>query len=348
MMAIEIRELAHRPTDWDEIIRRYPNKTLFHEGAWLDHVQDACPGGKLIYCAIQEGGADTGHVVGVLTKKSFVRIYGSPLPGTGTNYQGPLLHTDADLPGVLRAWFAWCRRRGVMHAEFAHPLLDALDARAEGIEVHRSVTHVVPLPSSEAAAWSALKSACRNRIRRAEKAGLTVEITSDASIADRFFEQYVEVFAKQGLVLPFGVERGRSLLTRLAPVDRVLPIWVKHNGEVVASGLFPFDEHAIYFWGAASWLRFQHLCPNELLHWAVMRHAIARGIPSYNMCGGTSRFKDKFGGEDIPYVRYSKSFLPGLSMARTAYEKLANLRLRVAGFFQAQPERPSGPSAAEE
>ena len=118
------------------------------------------------------------------------------------------------------------------------------------------------------------------------------------------------------MVRPFSKERPLSLFNHLNPAGRLLPLWAVRDGEVLSAGLFPFDERSVYFWGAASWLRHQRLCPNEALHWAVIKFAVENGIPQYNMCGGTSQFKDKFGGSDIPYLQFHKSALPFLQTGR--------------------------------
>ena len=64
-----------------------------------------------------------------------------------------------------------------------------------------------------------------------------------------------------------------------------------------------------------------------------MKLAIEKGIPRYNMCGGTSQFKSKFGGEDIPYNHYSLGSTSILKKARSAYQTLHYAKLKVAGIF---------------
>jgi hypothetical protein len=349
-MTIEVVELESRPPDWDSVIQRFGSKTLFHESCWLDHVAAIHPGNRVVYAALQDGGQVVGYFTGIRRRFGMVPILGSPLPGTGTNFMGPLVDRDTPLAEVLGAILAWCRRTRVMHLELAHPWIDAIEPRLRGMEAHGGVTHVIPLDGGEAAIFAAMRGTCRNRVRKAMKNGLEAEVTTDPAIADRFYEEYVEVYGKQGLVLPFGPERGRSLFQHLMPAGRVLPVWVKYKGEIAAAGLFPFDQHAIYFWGAASWTRFQHLCPNELIHWTVMKLAIERGIPVYNMCGGTSQFKDKFGGSDVPYIRYSRSFVPGLAAARKLYQTLHQAGLRVRGLLRTKAQEPAvaGDSPAED
>ena len=339
-MAIELLPLQDFPSDWDQRVQAFASKTLFHERCWLQHVASIHPAGRIQLYQLQDGGGVMGYFPGIRVRKALVTLFGSPLPGTGTNYLGPLLAEEAAVPEVIEALFRRCRRERVMHLELAHPWLDRRSTRELGLESHPGVTHIVPLPSSQDAAWASLKSTCRNRVRKAEKGGLVCELAPDISVVQHFHQQYVEVYAKQGLAIPFGIERPRSLYQNLLPAGRLLPLWVKYQNEIVAAGLFPYDQHAIYFWGAASWMKYQHLCPNELLHWTVIRLAIEKGIPSYNMCGGTSQFKDKFGGSDVPYVRYSKSFLPGLSQARQIYEWLHRAGLRLRGALRGQRSAP--------
>ena len=147
-------------------------------------------------------------------------------------------------------------------------------------------------------------------------------------IVDEFFDQFTEVYGKQRMATPFGRDRVQSLCDHLLPAGRLLALRVKKDETVLASGFFPYDEKCIYFWGAASWLAYQQLSPNELIHWGVIRHAVRHGLSAYNMCGGQSQFKDKFGGEDVPYLHYSKSAIPGMDLARKAYRAYHFRRLK--------------------
>jgi Acetyltransferase (GNAT) domain len=338
---VDLVRLPGRPADWDALIQRYEDKTLFHESCWLDHVLDIHPGSRIDYFVVRDGGADVGYFCAQRVRKFAVPVYGSPLPGTGTNYMGPVVRRGVDERRLIQAILQACWRNGVAHLELSVARLDEAMARASGLAVDRGVTHLVPLPSSEDAAWAAMKSTARNRVKKAERAGLIGEITNEPAVVDHFYQELGEVFGKQGMARPYTIERPRSLFRRLMPAGRLLAVWVKHREEVIAAGLFPHDERCIYFWGGGSWLASQHLCPNELLHWTVIRRAVELGIPMYNMCGGESRFKDKFGGSDVPYHLYSRSLLPLLSSARRAYRRLHWWGLRVRGSLRDAAYAPS-------
>lgn len=332
---MDIIRLSERPNDWDKTIEQFDSKTLFHEAAWLDHVQTIHPRGRIEYFQFRDDGKAVGYFCGLRIRKLLVSIYGSPLGGTGTNYMGPIVNNDMDQSELIRGLMGLCATTGIMHFELSHDWLDPAVMERYGFAVHKGVTHVCPLPADEESAWSQLKSTCRNRIRKAEKNGLVVEMTDDPSIVDHYYSQLREVYGEQGMVLPFSKDRPRSLFEHLIPANRILPVWVKYQDMVVATGLFPYDARCVYFWGAASWPRYNHLCPNELLHWTAMRLAISRGIPLYNMCGGTSQFKDKFGGFDVPYNHYSWSSVPILRKARQIYRSWHFLKLKVLGQLRA-------------
>ena len=319
---IRFERLQSRPQNWNEIIRQYATKTLFHESSWLDHVQSIHPSATLVYYRIVQDGETAGYHCGVQISKMLLPIHGSPLGGTGTNFMGPLVAADADQVQVIRGLTRLAGPRTFLHLELSNPWLDPAVMKQSGFSVHESVTHVIDVPSDPEAAWANLRGPARNRVRKARTNGLIVERTDDPAVVDHFFEQFVEVYGKQGMKTPFGIERPRSLFENLQPAGRLLPMWVRHGDEVLAAGLFPYDEKAIYFWGAGSWLKHQALCPNEALHWGVIEFAAQSGIPVYNMCGGRSQFKDKFGGEDVPNLTFHRSWLPGLKAARRAYRSL--------------------------
>lgn len=331
---MKLIRLNERPNDWNCIIKRYETKTLFHEAAWLDHISSIHPEGRIEYFRIAEGSNTLGYLCGLRFRKFLLSVFGSPLRGTGTNYMGPIVNRGVDQAKLVQAILEEFKKNGIAHLEFSNDWLESGVMKAQGFNVHHSVTHICPLPDNEEAAWGLLRSTCRNRIRKAEKNGLVVEMTDDPSIVDHFYSQYKEVYGKQGLAVGYDIDRPRSLFNALMPADRIFPLWVKHKGEVIAAGFFPHDERCVYFWGAASWLKYHPLCPNEILHWTVTKLAIARHIPLYNMCGGTSQFKDKFGGSDVPYVTYTRSFLPFLEAARKLYTYVHFRKLKLLGWLR--------------
>jgi 8-oxo-dGTP pyrophosphatase MutT (NUDIX family) len=316
---IRFELLETRPEDWDKVIERFPTKTLFHESAWLDHVQTIHPQGRIVYYEIRDGNERLGFYCALRVTRMMIPIQGSPLGGTGTNFMGPLVDDAVDQKEVVKGLLRLLGPRHFLHLELSNPWLKREVMEELGFDVQAGLTHVCQLPGDVDAAFASLSTEARNRVRKSRKSGVIVERTSDPAVVTHFFAQFQEVYGKQGMVTPFGESRPRSLFDHLTPAGRLLSIWARRDEEILAAGLFPYDDRAIYFWGAGSWLRHHGLCPNEALQWGVMQFAVENGIPLYNMCGGTSQFKNKFGGEDIPYLIYHKSGLPLLKTGRRIY-----------------------------
>ena len=331
---MEISHLSHCPRDWNTRIERYQTKTLFHEREWLRYVHTIHPRGELEFFELRDDGAVVGYLSALRIRKLGMTILGSPLGGTGTNYMGPVVNGEVDQVKFANALVNLCRRDKVCHLEISNAWLESDVMRRSGFDAHCGLTRLCELSDTEEQAWESLTSACRNRIRKAVKNGGTAVVVEDESIVHEYCEQLREVYAKQGMVAPYGVGRVRSLFENLQPAGRLFAIRVMHEGRSVATGLFPHDDRCMYFWGGASWLKDQHLCPNELLHWTAIRLAVAHGIPAYNMCGGGSRFKAKFGGAEVPFVTYSMSSLRLLRAARRMYRSLHFAKLRARGIFQ--------------
>jgi hypothetical protein len=200
--------------------------------------------------------------------------------------------------------------------------------------------------------WNELESTCRNRIRKALRMGLTVEDTDDPAVADEFYDQYSDLMQRKGLVPPYGRRSPRLLVRHLKQADVLFALRVRDSrGQVIASGLFPHDDRTVYFWGGASWHHSRELCPNDLLHWTVMRLAAERGLRRYNMCGD-GRFKRKFGGALLGIKRWRKCYWRSARWAQRGYEIYFQKRISVRGWLQrvsdAGSEEPRSRSALSE
>jgi hypothetical protein len=241
---------------------------------------------------------------------------------------GPIVNKDVDSAELAKAFLDFCRHERIAHFEVCHePLLSAV-MQNFGFTPSLGVGHICPLDGGIDAVWSRMRGTCRTRIRKAQKMGLTTEVTDDVSIADHFFRLYSDGLSRKGLKPSSGPETPRRLLTHLVPTERVFPICVKHRGEIIGAAFYPHDERAMYFWDGASDPACLDMSPNELLHWTAIQLAVARGIPIFKMSGGLmpqppNRFVAKFGGESRQFTVYRKSLIPLLAPARRAYRWLA-------------------------
>jgi len=182
-----------------------------------------------------------------------------------------------------------------------------------------------------------MESACRRCIRKAAKSGVIVEEAHDSAFADEYYEQLVEVFAKQGLVPPYKADRVRSLVRNLEPTGRLLLLRARDpEGKCIATGIFPGFNKIAEFWGNASFSSSQILRPNEAIHWYAMRYWQRRGAEIYDW-GGESSYKQKYGCEIYTVPWLSKSRWRAIAKLRDEAQKMFYRKQRFLGWLQSRP-----------
>jgi len=245
---------------------------------------------------------------------------------------GPVFNGELDQAAFLQAIdvLATNERVAMTELECRHFQADAM--RAAGYTPVDSRTFLVRLtPADDESMWKRLSSTCRNRIRKAQKAGLWVEDTQEVTMTDEFYDQFTAVMNRKGLVPPYPRLYPRLLFQWLKKVDRLFALRVKSaDGRLLATGLFPHDNRTVYFWGGGSWQSGRELCPNEFLHWRLMQLAAERGLQWYDTCG-PGQFKKKFGGTLVSRQRWHKCHWKSARWARWAYEQYFLQRMRWGG-----------------
>jgi len=316
---------------WDELLAPYASRQLFHRQVWLDYLA-ATRGAEIHKWSIEAGDRRRGYFCGGIVRKGPFRILGSPLRGWGTNFMGPAMDDDEpiDQLGLLGALDAVSRQERLAMIELESPLLQPSALSARSYEDDPGRTFLVSLvPFDPDATFERIHSKKRNQIRKAVKSGLTVEDTDDPAVADEFYDRFQDLMRHKGLVPPYPREYPRALFRCLKPAGLLFSLRVRDaSGRVLANGLFPHDDRAVYFWGGASWQDGRELNPNDYLQWSVIRLACERGLHVYNMCG-PGRFKAGFGGDLVDIHRWHKCYSRAARWARRGYQVCFNAGLRL-------------------
>jgi hypothetical protein len=327
---------------WDELIAPYESREMFHRRAWLDYLA-ASRGLGIRLWAIQSRGKAVGYFCGGVLRKGPFRILGSPLKGWGTNFLGPAVNSDIDQNDFLAALDDLVEREHFAMVEIENPLLRADLMERSGYVAVPQPTYVVALTQGcTEAMWRRVDLKSRQKVRKAKRADLIVEETSDPGLADEFFDEFVEVLSRKDLFPPYDRNCPRLLFQHLSPQGLLIALRVSEpNGKTIATGLFPHDEKTLYLWGAASRINSWNYCPNDLLQWTAMETASQRGLTVYNMCG-YGHFKSKFGGALVTPKRWSKYYQRSARWARRGYEFYFQKQIRLRGWWEHVSPRQRG------
>ena len=321
--------------DWVQL-DQFADRTVFQTRDWVRFVSES-QGAVPVLAELREGGEVVGYFTGLTFTKFGLKILGSSFPGWTTPYMGFNLIEGASRVAAFEALevMAWDTLK-CLHIEVSDPYFLPEDGRNLGFTCEAYVSYRTDLSGSEEEIFNQMDSACRRCIRKAEKSGVTIEEAHDLAFADDYYEQLKDVFAKQGLVPTYKVERVRSLIKYLQPTGRLLLVRARDpQGQCIATGIFPGFNRIAEFWGNASFRNSQILRPNEYIQWYVMRYWKRRGVTIYDW-GGEGLYKEKYGCVPHSVPWFTKSRYPVVSTLRNEAKKMFERKQRFLGWLRGE------------
>jgi len=195
--------------DWS-VLDRFADRTVFQTREWIEFIrqsQNAMP----VIAELREGREVAGYFTGLTFTRLGIKILGSSFPGWTTPYIGFNVRPGASRATALAAVeeMAWSDLK-CLHMEVSDPCF-AIEDAPPGFAREFYISYRTDLTKSEEELFEGMDSACRRCIRKAEKSGVTIEEAHDLAFADEYYQQLIDVFAKQRLVPTYTVDRVRAL-----------------------------------------------------------------------------------------------------------------------------------------
>ena len=319
--------------DWDAKLAARPDFSFFHGAAW-SKVLVATYGFTPLFLETENALWPLMEVKSWLTGKR-----GVSLPFTD-NCE-PLGADKKSFAEIFSAAVALGKKRGWKHLE-GRGGKNLLDGATASISFYG---HSVELNADEAKMFDAMDGSMRRAIRKAEKEGVTVEISqSEAAMRDFYYLQCL-TRKRHGLPpqsLGFFLNIQKFILSQNLGFVAV----ASHGGRKIAASVYFFlGGRAIYKYGASDFAR-QDLRGSNLVMWAAMKKLARDGVKSLHL-GKTSlaheglrRFKLNLGAteEIMDYFKYDFS----RSMFVTEKDSVAGWHNRVFGALPLPAGRLAG------
>jgi len=322
--------------DWSAL-DGFADRTVFQTREWVQFVAETQKATPLV-AELREARKVVGYFTGLVFNRFGVKILGSSFPGLTTPYMGFNLSPGASRSAALAAVeaMAWNELK-CMHMEVSDAHFAPEDGKSLGFACEFYTSHRTDLRKSEEVLFKTMESACRRCIRKAEKSGVTVEEARPDGFADEYYEQLVDVFAKQKLVPTYSADRVRTLIRHLHPTGRLLLLRARDSdGKCIATGIFPGFNKVAEFWGCASFRSSQILRPNELIQWYAMRYWKRHGVEIYDW-GGEAAYKEKYGcvRHCVPWFIKSRNEL--VAKLRREAKSMFEKKQRFLGWLRSGP-----------
>ncbi len=292
---------------WDGYVQRHPAATVDHLWQWR-RVFERVFGHRTVYLGVRRGGALAGVLPLVLFRS---RLFGRAVVSLPFLNYGGIVADDAEASRALvdRA-SEEARRFGASYVEFRHGARQLPDAPSR----QHKVRLVRPLPASSDALWKEIDRKVRNQVRRAQKEGL-VAVEGGAELVPEFYEVFAANMRDLGTPV-YSRRLFETVVSEFAGGARVF--LVRSGRRPVAGGVaVRFKDTSIVPW-ASSLRAFRTQCPNMLLYWAMLEHAIRDGAAVFDFGrstpgGGTHQFKLQWGARETP-LHWEYVLLAGTSV----------------------------------
>jgi serine/alanine adding enzyme len=280
---------------WDAYVATRPDAHRYHISAWRRIIESSF-GHRGYYLRAEDSNGSIRGVLPLVRLRS--RMFGDFLVSLPfVNYGGACADNDATTRALVDAAVGLAARLGVRHLELRTEA--AVDC---GLRVRSAkVSMRLPLPGSAEQLWKALSTKMRTKIRRVQQEDMTVQIGRDDQL-DAFYDVFAVNMRDLGTPV-YAKNFFRSVLRELPDSSWVATVFLK--SEPVAAGfLIGFRDAIEIPWGS-SHRRYNHLRPNFLLYWNLLKFAVERGYGTFDFGrsspdSGPYQFKAQWDATPVP------------------------------------------------
>ena len=269
--------------------------TPYHHMQWLQAVKKAY--GFNYEYLIAETDA---HIEGVLPVCQFKNITGKSslcsLPFCDVG--GVVADNDAVREKLIRFALNRASQLQAMPLE----LRQRLTEDPSNVEmINRKVSMLLDLPESADVLLAGFASKLRSQIKKAERNGLLFDSANDKKSIEDFF--YVFCRNMHSLGSPTHSIKWFLALREMYQDDLIVGrVWLE--GKIVGAGLLLFSGNNVSIPWASTLRDYNHLAPNMMLYWNLLRVSCDRGCKQFDFGRstygeGTYRFKKQWGARPV-------------------------------------------------
>jgi len=198
---------------------------------------------------------------------------------------------------------------------------------------------ILDITQSEEDILKGMRKNTRYLVRRAEKEGVKIHTSQDASDVKKFFKVYEET-SKRHHFVPYSLEFLEGQVNSFKEDDQVLIYFAEYEGKIISTAIIMFYGDQGSYHHGASLSEYSKIPTSYLLQWEAIKEAKKRGCTQYNFWGivedqpkhpfaGISLFKKGFGG-----YRYDLLHCQDLPVTKKYYltKVFETLRKKKRGF----------------
>ena len=265
--------------------------------------------------------------VGGIIKKCGFKILGSPFEGWLTPDMGFIRIAKIDCNEAVKAVSDYAFKTLKCH------MVQITDKEISTADLDKSIKYTtdkllrIDIDKPEDNILEGFKKNGRRDVRAAQRKGAEfVQVPFDEEFAENYYNQLIDVFAKQNLKPFYTKEKLMDLADTLEYYpERVYAAEARlENGECIATVFTLGYQEWAYFTGAASYREYQKYLPNEGLFWEFAKHWSENGIKNLDL-SGYREYKLKYNPEiiEVPVIQTEK--YPGVIFLKNSAKKCVEI-----------------------
>lgn len=290
-MLVEI--LSTADSSCETFVCQMPDHKLSHLPAWSDMVARAT-GHRPFYLVAQVGNDIQGILPLMLIHS---RLFGKRMISQAFHtYGGPLVRNDEALDALYDRAVQLATEHNCESVEFRNtkPLPYDLHLRTDKITMH------LPLKRDPDELWCGFKGEIRNRVRKAEKAGV-VTICGGEELLNDFYRIWTVRMHQLGTP-PYSRKLMRMIMETFP--DNSCIFLVSLGKSIIGGGFTTcFNGFADMQW-VATLIEYNKIAPNAFLYWSIIKHYCLAGASCFDFgrCtvdSPTYEFKRRWGAKQV-------------------------------------------------
>lgn len=284
---------AHDPA-WNAFVQEDAGASVFHLLEWQRVIAQAY-GHEAHYLVAEEAGRVAGVLPLFLIRS---RLFGRSLVSLPFSDYGGICAAGA--PSVVSGLLQEALRIGrACRADYLQLRHREPCAGVTGVASDK-ITMLLSLAADPGIIWARLPSERRNRIKKAQRMGLTGRFLGAEGL-DRFYEVFSENMRDLGSPV-HGREFFRAIVGELGPRARIL--LVERADETIGAAMCLFFRDTVHIPWVSSLRRYFALNPNMVLYWTAVEHACNNGYRTLDFGRsspgtGTYEFKRQWGARPV-------------------------------------------------
>jgi serine/alanine adding enzyme len=280
-------------TSCADFVRNMPGARLCHLPEWTKMVESVF-GHRGHYLVAHENGT----ICGVLPLAHIrSRLFGNRMISQPfSDYGGPLAKTPAALDALYQHAVKLATQYGCESIEFRSTSVMPYDLYLR----NDKISMLLPLASEPEEVWKGLRPQIRNRIRKAEKSGITV-INGRLEMLDEFYRIWTIRMHQLGTPC-YPSKLFRGIMETFADNTRIF-LAVKDGVTIAVLFVCTFNGCVHTRWGCAL-RQFDSADPNYLLNWSAIELYCRQAMKFFDfgrstVGSGQHTFKQRWGAQQI-------------------------------------------------